>query len=503
MLYLHNEGEFMHRYSRNGYLPLPKKSFENIISFSIAVKETLTSHEYQCEVKSNNYDKCFEAESRANCSLPFQDNQKNLSICKNFENGLNAFQSFNRMNSSCKYPCFELRIDYTTDPSKVIYSKMNPNVRVAEEPGYSLQLPGRVKVFSMSEDYDAISLIAEFGGWSGLFVGVSLLMLITQVLGLCNSKLYSNISRYTENFTILVSFCILCYVCYTSASKFFMYNTSTDINLIKDYPNIGLSICTEENLFLNNTYLGGDRQFWLDGNNISTKLYRIFFFNESGNGFPDKFYTFADSENNLAKQVKLLNWIQDDKVQFCQTFELKKNITYMKFTVYKEVFLFLHLNQQFFNSDGKTRLTVIPERSVKETRGQSTHLQYTATDLNLILEESIDTDGVVDFDACVLDNLNETVRKLYNPSNINSLEMTGVDLSDIGAYKEMMKYSLQECMNPFIKINAVFDTEIQSYKKIPFHVNQKEIPIDNLGNEETWETFYLTMPRIALKYKVI
>ena len=432
-------------------MPLRHEAFDNIISFTIHAQQILPSAE--CESRKNTYDNCFKSEALTNCSLPFEENS--LPNCTTFEDGLKAFRRFNRQGSSCNLPCSQIKIEHIVHPSKMLYSIINPNVKVAEEHGYDLKLPKQIEVLQMAEDYNAISFIAEIGGWSGLFIGISLVTLVTNLGQLFQE--YKISCKTMKQLTIIVSSLMWFYVCYSSISKYFSYQTGNAISLQRDYSNVSISICTEKNLFSNSSFLGENSDFWMDGNDLSSMIRTLKIYKNRNGIKHEKIYNSFDYQNmkELKEDLNLsqMNWIFEKKIEFCHTMNVD-DVTYMKLFLGKEVYMYLHQRRQFYNLHGKTRITLLPKSCVGKTKSNKEAIQTTLTNLNLQLINSV-RNGADDYDSCFIGNMKEKMSFIYHP---NGPIMDGIKSEDIEHYKEMSEKIGNLCQRPAQEIIASYDT---------------------------------------------
>ena len=112
------------------------------------------------------------------CTVPFyQPRQKDhLKICSDQTKGQKAFAMYNKMiwseianqtSSECPYPCTYLKI-------KMVNSKTSPNSYTSAF-GFVFNL--FTKKTTAHYTYTELELIAEFGGYVGLFLGYSVLSL--------------------------------------------------------------------------------------------------------------------------------------------------------------------------------------------------------------------------------------------------------------------------------------------------------------------------------------
>ena len=112
------------------------------------------------------------------CTVPFYQPKINdhLKICTNQTQGQKAFTLYNKMiwselanqtSSECPYPCTYLKI-------KMVNSKTNPNKFTS---AFLFVFNLFTKKTTAHYTYTELELIAEFGGYVGLFLGYSVLSL--------------------------------------------------------------------------------------------------------------------------------------------------------------------------------------------------------------------------------------------------------------------------------------------------------------------------------------
>lgn len=115
------------------------------------------------------------------CTSPFGKNIDN--ICHNETVGTMAFIMYTnhlkklrymRLKLACRFKCYYLTVDYFQDL-----------VRKSELPSIHLEFQEKVTCIQSQYSYSELSLIAEIGGYVGLFLGVS----VNQVSGIINAIL--------------------------------------------------------------------------------------------------------------------------------------------------------------------------------------------------------------------------------------------------------------------------------------------------------------------------
>ena len=105
---------------------------------------------------------------RFGCTTPFDSNKEN--ICTEKEKSIEAWKFYKKMTVSpiknCSYPCKFLRVLVT--PAKV----RNPQ-NEKKQGWIKMQFNKFIRVTNAEYSYTELELLAEFGGYVGLFLGIS------------------------------------------------------------------------------------------------------------------------------------------------------------------------------------------------------------------------------------------------------------------------------------------------------------------------------------------
>ena len=467
-VYVHNEGELLQKYLRNGLVPLTPQKINSNVNIDISIQSIFPSDIADCEETSNTYDKCLMSEIEEdlkNCTLPFLGYGNMESICRSFEDGLKALRIFNKEESKCKFPCYQINIDFQLNPSRPVISLMNPDINIIKNPSYYFYLPSEIKVSKMSEDYDIITFIAEFGGWSGLFIGISLLTITSKLLMFLNLESRSSIKQFTRGIIVCLSCIVLGYVSYSSVKKLLSHETSQDIILNTNYSGISLSVCNEESIFsYSSEFLGKTSSFWKNGSNMTTMIERIHFTYKDSSAFT--LYSNESCNENCALSQVILNNIIDKngEVKFCQTIQID-NVRNMKISALKEIFLYIHLNNQFQSEIGKTRLTVLPPTSFEiYKKKMQKYLHDTSTKIKLIYNEKVKKNTET-FDHCFMSNLKKNnlanysmLETVLQPIDIRRLEK-GIQEDDLKEYRKLLNTVRSICSTIHDHVTATYQTQ--------------------------------------------
>ena len=492
-VYVHNYGEFLDTSSRSQLFPLEVHKYENIVDMEVEVTISLPTHQIKCDKSMFVYDQCVATEllnkKSELCLLPFLALESNLSMCHSFHDGLQALDIFNSQQNNCMLPCTQTKVEFSLNPSRNIYSNINPNTIVSENPGYNFAFPPSVTVSEMTEAYDIVSYVAEFGGWAGLFIGISFLglySLVNQIL--CRSlkhKAFKSGLYLMELAFSLGGSLILCFVCYTSVSKLIRDDIENDIGLMKDISNLQLSICSEESTYENTDYMGNNPDFWKNGSDISKALSYI-----------QLDYKNGTIQNYDLDQLQIHNLLNTDlNVEFCNTIPDISHVRQMKISTHKEIFFYLHLKQQFFGNYGKTRITAFPTKSFDGLFFKN----RVTLKLNLIYTYRVGT-TINNEDDCIMNSFPfKNITPNLRPTGINDIT-NGMDEDIVRSVIHHLMQEDHQCPTPYANIKASYVTELEKFGDI-LDVNTNNISRNNLGTTPNAEILLL-FPDIGMFYKV-
>ena len=326
LVYFHNKGELLQKYLRNPHL-LIKTHKDNVnIELGINILSILESQVDVCSSKE--YDECVMQEIRkkfndSSCWPSFLENSSN-STCQDFEQGIIALSIFNEDKSNCKFPCYQINVNSKFTTTRPVVNAIHPHINFTKNPGYVFHLPKKVKILEMVENYGVISFMAEFGGWSGLFVGISVISVIFGVIGKFDmeNKMVEKVTKYLFVMLLIV---ILVAVCVESLIKLYAKGVEEKISFIQNYYNICISICNEESPIVNNQFMAKDWQFWNSGSNISTMIRKIDFIYTNNQKRTLQTTTFNQkgvekmSLNEVTSQYFINN---NGDVEFCHTIQI-------------------------------------------------------------------------------------------------------------------------------------------------------------------------------------
>ena len=350
-LYVHKKGQFLTDL-RNGLLNLP--SIDHIVDteISIKVKKQISTPSTQCMDEFYSFDSCVENSVNINMqkeSYPLLWYQPHQS-CNSSRETLKLFQT---SGDNCLTPCTQVKVDIRLNPVNWLHVLVIPkHIEMTYTPGYVINIPSTIVYSEMQESYTLISFIAEFGGWVGLLLGISLLGSFEYL----SSKLLTGDPKscFLRLIAILKLACMVgvLFVLFKSGQKYINEDSSTDINLETDLPKTSVSMCFVENLYSENTlntnysYIGNLSGFWSNLTKISDSIEQIDITYENG-----KLATAYGSKSNQSSENMIYSISTpqfETFVETCHTVDLKhwNRIKSVEVIAKKELRVFVHLTGQ-------------------------------------------------------------------------------------------------------------------------------------------------------------
>ncbi len=86
------------------------------------------------------------------------------------------------LNHGCSIPCTQYTIKSTETQYNFLGSKYVNEDKLENRPGYIVEIREMVRNEEFQESYTILSLIAEFGGWCGICVGISIVSTLESIL---------------------------------------------------------------------------------------------------------------------------------------------------------------------------------------------------------------------------------------------------------------------------------------------------------------------------------
>ena len=324
------------------------------------MEEFISTPRLKCS-KESTFDSCVE-KSILQClqdqclHLFWNQPTTNLS-CNNSTDQQAGLIIFQTRSTNCLPPCSQVKVDMKLNPVNWQDTLVNPRYSNKNfVPGYFIKIPSTILLSEMAESYATISFIAEFGGWVGLFLGMSVLgafEFLSEKLASPKCNRLSN--RFlSASLTLLKLTCILgvFFIFFKCFQKLINKDKTLDVYIEKDLPNISISLCSFENFYevqLNNanlSYLGDSTSFWNNITKISDKIERMELTFE--NRKPAVIY---DSKLNQSSEYILYSINTphyETFIETCHTLDIKHwtRIMKMKLVAKKELIIYVHITGQ-------------------------------------------------------------------------------------------------------------------------------------------------------------
>jgi len=226
-------------------------------------------------------------------------------------------------------------------------------------PGYWINIPSSVLYSEMNESYALISFIAEFGGWVGLLLGVSILGGFEFVENqICSMTCGFRKVILSKSGLILRMACSLgvLIIVVQCGIKLLRTEKSMDVHIVENLSNLSISLCSVESIYKirpNDSiyyYMGNTTSFWNNITKLSDKLERMEIVLAEGNSVT----IFNSSWDHGSEYILYsINTPQFDTfIETCHTLDLKhwNRIKRMGIIAKKELTTYIHITGQLLRS---------------------------------------------------------------------------------------------------------------------------------------------------------
>ena len=361
--------------SRTDLTEIPYISYVMDTQLDIKANRFLSTSNMECDDGLETYDLCSEKTMRKrlenNCIPPFWIQQENISNCSMHA----AFNIFQTSPEECLIPCSQIKVNIKQNPVDWLYILVNPKLPISTViPGYYLTIPSYILYSEMQESYTAISFIAEFGGWAGLFLGVSVIgvfeFIMMKFTNISSHSLFKKITSTSFILLKLVLASCVIYILITSCKKLINKEKELNVKIQEGIPDLSISFCSVKNVYTvphlraNLSYIGNHSSFWYNATSLSEKLERLVLILENGKKITvyDSFLTFL----NRYKFDTMITPRYETYLETCHTLNLKHwtNIKTMQFTAKQELSIYVHMPGELLRP-GRQGFTFINSATVK------------------------------------------------------------------------------------------------------------------------------------------
>ena len=361
-LYVHKRGQLLLSDLRNELTEI--ENIEHIVEIELGVdvNKLISTPTTECAEDGETFDSCIETtmcQAQDQCHIHFLNKPSNESFCTNYTGILEDMKIFQSSFESCLPPCTQVKVNMQLNP--VNWLNVMTNSKISNNlftPGYFLKIPSSVMYSEMNESYTWISFIAEFGGWVGLFLGLSILggfeFVESQIFSSNAIRFKKAVSKSGLILKMACSLGVLIIVTHCGL-KLITNEKSMDVKIEENLNDISISLCSVENIYqvsLNNTnyYMGNSTSFWNTITQLSNKLEMMELVLEDGNSV-----IIYDSSWDHGSEYILysINTPQFDTfIETCHTLDLKlwNRIRRMEVMAKKELTIYVHITGQLLRS---------------------------------------------------------------------------------------------------------------------------------------------------------
>ena len=444
-IFFHHEGQFLVPGSINSFQLKDSREVKQL-ALQISGMEMLSDGTRTCDSANSAYDKClfdYWIENSGKCSLPFFESNK-TNTCSTFKEGEMEMKNILSLEVKCLLPCVEFEMEILENP--VLYAdsqnKSLPYYQSQIEAhlfrymdtynGYLVHLPKYLTYRKSSHSYDGISYVAEFAGWAGIFLGISLSGSLLAILQYVQSfkPIESFLQKFIKGIMTLTYVLCMTYIAYLTVTltlKLLENRLSTSISLEETKVDFAITICATHIIRENESFNGTKyhslitENLYTEWNKLSSKLSKISIFADGEE------YALDPLQLGKASQVNLPLTI--GTIDFCHTIDLSSanQIEKIFINVTSEVKIFLHYPGQFiyawnnwknvFTSNTKNSYVSSYDSDSAEIYGLDIALTLEKTEFSI--EETYQK-----FDECFLQtllvNLNDGYKGLIKASKISN-----------------------------------------------------------------------------------
>ena len=366
----------------------------------------------ECSQELTTFDECTQKETldllEDFCVLPFVNPLwESTPACTNFSQGYLAYTVFaEKAVSKCQLSCSQVEVKIKMNEVMPIFTKMNPDdVDKIEDPGYSIEIPPTVEISKMVQNYNWVSYVAEIGGWTGLFTGLSVFGIVCMFFDWLSGL--SNIIRKKDFllkvFVSVFSLICLGFVVESSFIKLIRQPVGTDITIQNEYQDIRVSVCKEKHLndsILNTNDVDKINEFLSINENFINNVRDIKMHFKNGTVKT----IFSNSWDKYGLQVfggMKVYHILESTTEYCLSLDFD-DISRVEVNSRTEIYFYINRKMQNLFLPGKERITALPSKSIEINKGRNKKY-VTSTYSELQVDYFYKTNSMeVDFDGCVL-----------------------------------------------------------------------------------------------------
>ena len=349
-----------------------------------------------------------------NCSLPF-DTENNKSICKTYYEGFNVLRERLDHIDVCQKPCLQSEINYKEKTNKLLLSLVRPKYAQAfidsseDVIGYVLEMPKNAKLTSYTHEYSLPVALGYFGSIAGIFLGISLISLLTWLTNYTLSS--ADIKKCFLKFTQIAMTVYLAVILILLVNKYMKYPQDTSVRFTKTTSDFSITICSSLQIYgvidvenSNGVYVSHDmflmknETFWLKWSNPRNIIDTLKV--NDGSSEIDLL------DENLPTNFSFLP-IDNETVAACHTFQLTPmtEIDSLTLIYNEEVQVYFHNTGQLLYEFDKQLNLILPttNENVQVESKFSLNVYDTAVILNMERQIKLGTEDYQSYDKCVID----------------------------------------------------------------------------------------------------
>ena len=231
---------------------------------------------------------------------------------------------------------------------------------------YYFNIQQEIIISQLRQSYSFVSFIADVGGWTGLFLGLSIVSFIKVLME--TLKLPKRFSTLTLRISLLVASVMIGMITIYCCLKLLDRKTGSKINIEPTINNLSFSLCSLENVFTNEVdkpgdildrYIGDNASFWNQNTKLQNKIRKMEIWFKNGER-----KVIFDAESNLTTHFlehSINIPFEGTFIETCHTFNLhyKNSIDRIEVRARKELVCYLHITGQLLHPDSRQGFSIM------------------------------------------------------------------------------------------------------------------------------------------------
>ena len=367
-MFIHIEGNFLEKSSRNQLTFLGANEHITNVNFDITLTRKKSTTDKKCEDRAPTYDACVEKSALQSINSSFPSTKKSAwSECSECEVQLEFLSLLRTESSQCLQACTEVRIRANVFPINLLNSLFPQSDK--NQSGVYFYISSEVKLVELHESFTFVSMMASVGGYVGLLLGMSLYGSWVSICPLIPTRKLKELLDKSATVLLLILMGCTCVITVISVIRLTSKETGLEVNIHDGSPNLSISLCSLEHMYSSpeNHYIGNTSNFWNKALNLRNKLKELNITFVTG----ETIEIFNHRNLSNTKHISYSTNIPRYKtyIENCHTLDLGRGLNEVKhiqMVAQKEFMVYIHLNGQLLAMDNRQGFAFANSLTVEE-----------------------------------------------------------------------------------------------------------------------------------------